>query len=202
MASILGLVAIAFLLTAGCHDQSTVASAPPAENRVSNGLPSNTAAPVALTLTSPGFAADAAIPAKYSCEGQNVSPPLAWSGAPPSTKSFVLIVQDPDAPDPDVPTKVVTHWVVYNLPPSSLAISEGASDLPAGALQAKNEKGDKRYMGPCPPKGRHRYFFKLYALDTMLHELNDVGEKEVEESIQEHVVGTGELIGTYQKGAG
>ena len=202
MRSMTGLVAIALFLSAGCHDQGTVASAPPAENRVSNGLGSNTAAQVTLTLTSPGFAADAAMPAKYSCEGQNLSPPLAWSGAPPSTKSLALIVQDPDAPDPDLPTKVVTHWVVYNLPPSSAAISEGGSDLPAGAEQAKNEKGDNGYMGPCPPKGRHRYFFKLYALDTVLHELSGPGEKEIEQAIQGHVLGTGELVGTYQKGAG
>jgi hypothetical protein len=194
--------ALAASLAVGCHDQGSAAYSPAAENRVSNPAGSTTTAQAKLTLTSPAFVADAAIPAKYSCEGQNESPPLAWSGAPPGTRSLALIVQDPDAPDPAAPTKVVTHWVIYNLPPTAEAIGEGGSNLPAGAEQAKNEKGDDGYMGPCPPKGRHRYFFKLYALDTVLHELSAPTEKDIEQALQGHVVGTGELVGTFQKGAG
>jgi Raf kinase inhibitor-like YbhB/YbcL family protein len=169
---------------------------------VSSGSGNGSTPEAKLTLSSSAFAPNAAMPSKYSCEGQNVSPPLAWSGAPASTKSFTLIVQDPDAPDPAAPTRVVTHWVLYDLPANAAAIAEGASDLPAAAHQAKNEKGDAGYMGPCPPIGRHRYFFKLYALDTVLPELSSPKEKDVEQAIQGHVVGTGELVGTYQKAAG
>jgi Raf kinase inhibitor-like YbhB/YbcL family protein len=198
---ILGLIAIALPLASGCHDSGTSASAPAGANSVSSGSGDGSDAPVKLALSSSAFAADAAMPAKYSCEGQNVSPPLNWSGAPPSTKSFALIVQDPDAPDPAAPTKVVTHWVVYDLPANATAIAEGGADLPPAAHQAKNEQGDTRYMGPCPPVGRHRYFFKLYALNALLPALDSPKEKDVEQAIQGHVVGTGELVGTYQKGA-
>jgi Raf kinase inhibitor-like YbhB/YbcL family protein len=199
--AVIGVVALALPVASGCHDQGAPASMPAGANSVSSG--SGNGAPQAkLVLSSSAFAADAAMPAKYSCEGRSVSPPLAWSGAPPSTKSFALIVQDPDAPDPAAPTKVVTHWVVYDLPASVAAIGEGGADLPAAAHQAKNEKGDASYMGPCPPTGRHRYFFKLYALDTVLPELSSPKEKDVEQAIQGHVLGTGELVGTYQKSAG
>jgi Raf kinase inhibitor-like YbhB/YbcL family protein len=192
----IGIVAFALPFTSGCHDQG--ASAAP--RSVSTG--SGSASQANLTLTSSAFAANASIPSKYSCEGQNVSPPLAWSGAPFGTKSFALIVQDPDAPDPAAPKKVVTHWVVYDLPSIVTTIAEAGADLPPPTRQAKNEKGDERYMGPCPPTGRHRYFFKLYALDVTLPKLAGSKEADVEQAIQGHVLGTGELVGTYQKNAG
>ena len=156
-----------------------------------------------MTLSSIAFGQSEGIPSKYSCEGQNVSPPLAWAGAPVGTKSFALIVQDPDAPDPAAPKHTVTHWVVYDLPAPSSSIAEGGTDLPAAAVhQAKNERGDARFMGPCPPTGRHRYFFTLYALDTTLPELDGPKEADVEHAMQGHVIGRAELIGTYQKTAG
>jgi Raf kinase inhibitor-like YbhB/YbcL family protein len=197
----LGLIVVALPLASACHDQGAAASAPGGANSVSSGSGNGSAPQVKLALSSSAFSADGAMPSKYSCEGQNVSPPLAWSGAPPSTKSFALIVQDPDAPDPAAPTKVVTHWVVYDLPPTTTAIAEGGAGLPSAAHQAKNEKGDPSYMGPCPPKGNHRYFFKLYALDSVLPALDGSKEKDIEQALQGHVVGTGELVGTYQKSA-
>ena len=199
--ALLGFFVIALPFASACHDQGAAASAPGGANSVSSGSGNGSAPQLKLALSSSAFAADGAMPSKYSCEGQSVSPPLAWSGAPPNTKSFTLIVQDPDAPDPAAPTKVVTHWVVYDLPATTTTIAEGGADLPSSAHQAKNEKGDPSYMGPCPPKGNHRYFFKLYALDSVLPALEGSKEKDIEQAIQGHVVGTGELVGTYQKSA-
>jgi Raf kinase inhibitor-like YbhB/YbcL family protein len=189
----LGLLVLPLL--SACHDQSA-ASTPAASSA------SGSTAQAKLALSSGAFAPGSAIPAKYSCEGDNVSPPLTWSGAPPGTCSLALIVQDPDAPDPAAPTKTVTHWVVYDLPAMATGIAEGGADLQVATHQAKNEQGDTKYMGPCPPKGRHRYFFKLYALDVVLPALDNAQEKDVEQALQGHVLGTGELIGTYQKSAG
>jgi Raf kinase inhibitor-like YbhB/YbcL family protein len=158
-------------------------------------------APMTLNLSSSAFAANGSIPTKYTCEGAGVSPPLAWSGSPSSTKSFALIVEDPDAPDPAKPTRVVSHWVAYNIPATTTRLAENASKtgMPAGSAQGSNGQGAQAYMGPCPPIGRHRYFFKLSALDTQLTGLNKPKKADLEKAIQGHVVGTGELIGTYQK---
>lgn len=199
--ALLGFVVLLLPFASACHDPGAAASTPAGASGVSNGSGNGSAAQVKLTLSSSAFTADGALPRKYSCEGQNISPPLAWTGAPPSTKSFALIVQDPDAPDPAAPTRVVTHWVIYDLPATTTTIAEGGADLPSLAHQAKNEKGDPSYMGPCPPKGNHRYFFKLYALDDVLPALEGPKEKDVERAIQGHVVGSGELVGTYQKSA-
>jgi Raf kinase inhibitor-like YbhB/YbcL family protein len=162
--------------------------------------PANTV-PMIFNLASSAFDPNASMPAKYTCEGTNISPPLAWSGAPASAKSYALIVEDPDAPDPAKPTRVVSHWVVYNIPASTTKVAENASKtgMPAGSAQGSNERGTQGFMGPCPPIGRHRYFFKLFALDTELTGLNNPKKADVEKAIQGHVVGTGELIGTYQK---
>ena len=154
-----------------------------------------------LNLSSSAFAANAPIPSKYTCEGANVSPPLAWSGAPTRAKSFALIVEDPDAPDPAKPTRVVTHWVAYNIPGTTSALSENASKkgMPAGSAQGLNEGNKPVYMGPCPPIGSHRYFFKLYALDTVLTGLKNPKKADVQQALQTHVVDSTQLIGTYQK---
>jgi Raf kinase inhibitor-like YbhB/YbcL family protein len=154
-----------------------------------------------LNLSSSAFAANTPIPSKYTCEGANVSPPLAWSGAPATAKSFALIVEDPDAPDPAKPTRVVTHWVAYNIPGSTSALSENASKtgLPAGSAQGLNEGNKPAYMGPCPPIGSHRYFFKLYALDTVLTGLKNPKKADVQQAMQTHVVDSTQFIGTYQK---
>ena len=154
-----------------------------------------------MNLTSSAFAANASMAAKYTCEGDNTSPPLSWSDAPANTKSFALIVEDPDAPDPAKPTRVVSHWVLYNIPAGTTSLAENASKsgLPSGAAQGSNERKTQVYMGPCPPIGRHRYFFKLYALDTTLSGLSNPTKSDLQKAIEGHVLGSAELIGTYQK---
>jgi Raf kinase inhibitor-like YbhB/YbcL family protein len=158
---------------------------------------------VSIKITSTAFQAGGSIPSKYTCEDRDLSPPLAWSGAPPGTKSFALIVDDPDAPDPAKPQRVYVHWVVYNLPAATVALAENASKkgLPKGAVQGKNDWGKAEYGGPCPPIGRHRYFFKLYALDTELTGLSSPTKGDLERVMKGHVLDSGELIGTYQKAA-
>ena len=154
-----------------------------------------------LKITSPAFQPGGSIPSRYTCEGQDVSPPLAWSGAPANTKTFALIVDDPDAPDPAKPQRVYVHWVVYNLPASETALRENASKtvLPKGTVQGKNDWGKAEYGGPCPPIGRHRYFFKLYALDIELTGLSSPTKVDLERAMRGHVLDFGELVGTYQK---
>jgi hypothetical protein len=156
---------------------------------------------MALKVTSSAFQPSGSIPSQYTCEGKDISPPLAWSGAGGNTKSFALIVDDPDAPDPAKPQRVYVHWVVYNLPASASGLPENASKtgLPKGAVQGKNDWGKAEYGGPCPPIGRHRYFFKLYALDTALTGLSAPTKADVERAMKGHVVDSGELVGTYQK---
>lgn len=157
--------------------------------------------PMTFNISSPAFAPNGSIPTKYTCEGEGVSPPLAWSGVPAGTKSLALIVEDPDAPDPAKPTRVVSHWVAYNIPASATGLAENASKsgMPAGSAQGSNERGAPGYMGPCPPIGRHRYFFKLFALDTVLTGLSNPKKADLEKAIQGHTLGTAELIGTYEK---
>jgi Raf kinase inhibitor-like YbhB/YbcL family protein len=158
---------------------------------------------VSLKITSTAFEPGGSIPSKYTCEDRDVSPPLAWSGAPPGTKTFALIVDDPDAPDPAKPQRVYVHWVVCNLPATTTALPENASKkgLPTGAVQGKNDWGKAEYGGPCPPIGRHRYFFKLYALDTEVTGLSSPTKGDLERAMKGHVLDSTELIGTYQKNA-
>jgi len=193
----------ASLLLGACHGEHATTSAPSVAPTTNDGA-SDPASSVErkLELSSSAFAPGAALPKKYSCEGDNVSPPLTWASAPPGTKSFALIVKDPDAPDPAAPQRVVTHWLVYNLPGNVFSLEEGEKALPATARQGQNEHGDARYMGPCPPIGRHRYFFKLYALDSTLPELEKAKVGDLEQAMRGHVLAAGELIGTYQKGGG
>jgi Raf kinase inhibitor-like YbhB/YbcL family protein len=155
---------------------------------------------MALSVTCPGFEHNAGMPSLYTCEGRDVSPPLEWSGTPPGTQTLALIVDDPDAPDPAAPKRVWIHWVVFNLPASSKGLSEGAgqSEPPAGARYGLNDWGRTDYGGPCPPIGRHRYFHKLYALDVEL-DLQTPTKAELLKAMEGHILGTAELIGTYQK---
>lgn len=153
-----------------------------------------------LTLTSPAFSSNGAIPKKYTCEGPDDAPQLDWSGAPDGTKTLALIVDDPDAPDPKAPKMVYVHWVVYNIPAGTTRLPENAHrNLPGGAKHGTNDWKKQTWGGPCPPIGRHRYFFKLYALDTELKGLNNPTKAEVEKAMQGHIVATAELIGTYEK---
>ncbi len=156
---------------------------------------------MALTLTSSAFAPGGKIPSKYTCEGADLSPPLAIADVPDGAKSLVLIVDDPDAPDPKAPKRIWVHWLVYNLPPDSGGLPENASSagLPSGAVTGISDRKEMSYHGPCPPIGRHRYFHKLYALDTVLP-AKALTKAELEAAMAGHVLAQAELIGTYQKG--
>lgn len=151
------------------------------------------------TLSSAAFSQQGAIPTKYTCEGADLSPPLSWTGLPPGTKSLALIVDDPDAPDPAAPEMTWVHWVLYNLPPTAAGLPEGASVLPAGTQQGLNDWRRIGYGGPCPPIGRHRYFYKLYILDTVLPDLGRATKATLEKAMKGHILGQAQLVGTYRK---
>jgi Raf kinase inhibitor-like YbhB/YbcL family protein len=155
-----------------------------------------------LTLTSKAFPNQSSIPAQYTCEGKNMSPPLSWSGVPGDAKSLALIVDDPDAPDPAAPKTIWTHWVLYNLPASDGTLSEGAkaADLPQGPREGTNDWKRIGYGGPCPPIGRHRYYFRLFALDLVLPDLGQPTRTKLLASMEGHVAVSAELMGTYRKG--
>jgi Raf kinase inhibitor-like YbhB/YbcL family protein len=156
---------------------------------------------MALEISSTAFAPGSAIPARHSCEGNDVSPPLRWTGIPAGTKSLVLIVDDPDAPDPRAPKMTWVHWVLANLPATVADLPEGVAPkaLPAGTVEGLNDWQRTGYGGPCPPVGRHRYFHKLYALDTVLAGLHHPTKVQVEAAMRGHVLAHAELVGTYQK---
>lgn len=156
---------------------------------------------MSLTLTSPAFDHEDEIPARYTCEGEDISPPLQWSGVPEGTQSLALIVDDPDAPDPLFPVMTWVHWVLYDIPPTASGLPEGvsASELPAGTLEGLNDWKRTGYGGPCPPRGRHRYFFKLYALDLVLPDLGNPTKKKLETAMKGHILEEAILIGTYQR---
>lgn len=149
-----------------------------------------------MKLASPAYAMGASIPALYTCDGKNISPPLEWQGVPAGTQSFALIVDDPDAPG-----GTWVHWVLYNLPAHSRQLPAAVKheDLPAGTLAGLNSWGKTGYGGPCPPSGRHRYFHKLYALDTVLPKLGAATVTQLEKAIQGHVLASTEFIATYQR---
>jgi hypothetical protein len=152
-----------------------------------------------MRITSTAFGNQSAIPALYTCEGKDISPPLAWSDLPTGTKSLALIVDDPDAPDPAAPQMTWVHWVLYNLPASDGGLPESAKALPAGTKEGVNDWKRIGYGGPCPPIGRHRYFHKLYALDVVLPDLKRPTKAKLEEAMKGHVIGEAQLMGTYQK---
>ena len=154
-----------------------------------------------LSITSSGFTHGGEIPARYTCQGNDIAPPLQWTGVPGDARSLVLIVDDPDAPDPDAPQMTWVHWVLYNIPPEAEGLPEGmtAPDLPSGTGEGLNDWKRTGYGGPCPPIGRHRYFHKLYALDTLLPDLKKPTKSAVESAMKGHIVGQAELVGTYQK---
>ncbi|NIV75385.1 MAG: YbhB/YbcL family Raf kinase inhibitor-like protein [Gammaproteobacteria bacterium] len=153
-----------------------------------------------LTLTSPAFANGGEIPRVHTCEGEDTSPPLQWQGAPPDTRSFALIVDDPDAPDPAAPKMTWVHWVLYNLPAHAATLAAAVAELPNGTGEGLNDWGRPGYGGPCPPIGRHRYFHKLYALDTLLPDLGNPTKAQLEAAMAGHVLGEATLVGTYRKG--
>lgn len=152
-------------------------------------------------LESSVFENGTAIPSAYTCQSDDISPPLRWSHIPPGTKSLALIVDDPDAPDPNAPKMTWVHWLLYNIPPDTNGLAEhmSTSKLPTGTKEGKNDWSKLGYGGPCPPIGSHRYFFKLYALDCVLDDLNSPTKSELETAMQGHILKQAELMGTYEK---
>lgn len=153
--------------------------------------------PAQMEVTSTAFTEGGMIPSKYTCDGKDLSPPLALSGTPKETKSIVLICDDPDAP-----VGAWVHWVLYNLPPDTKALPEDIgprSKLDSGAIHGKNSRPKLGYGGPCPPSGTHRYYFKIYALDTMLSLKPGATKAQVLKAMKGHVVGEGKLMGKYKR---
>lgn len=155
---------------------------------------------MSIVLSSPAFTGGESIPARYTCDGEDVSPPLSWTGIPAGTQSLALIVEDPDAPDPAAPQRNWVHWVIYNIPADSQGLQEGvdARGLPPGTREGANDWHRTGYGGPCPPVGRHRYFFKLYALNKVLPDLHKPDRAKLLKAIEGSIVGKSELIGLYQ----
>ena len=145
-------------------------------------------------IQSAAFINDNSIPSKYTCEGSDISPPLSWKNEPENTKSFVLIIDDPDAPK-----GTWDHLIIFNLPVTTHDLSENISSVPKGALYGKNSWGKSEYNGPCPPVGEHRYYFKLYALDTNLNLSSGASKSQIESAMQNHILAETKLIGRYKK---
>jgi len=156
---------------------------------------------MAMDIRSPAFDHQKEIPTRYTCQGEDLSPPLEWAEIPEGTRSLVLIIDDPDAPDPNAPRMTWVHWVLFNLPPDSRGLKEGVTseDLPVGTGEGLNDWKRTGYGGPCPPIGRHRYFHKLYALDKVLETMDRSTKADVERAMQGHILEKVELIGTFQK---
>ena len=156
---------------------------------------------MSLILESSAFTHGGAIPAIYTCDGGDISPPLVWRELPARTKSLALIVDDPDAPDPRAPKTTWVHWVLYDLPPMVKGLSEGVQSrhLPVGTKEGRNDWKRTGYGGPCPPIGRHRYFFKLYALDVMFPDLTTPTKAVLERVMAGHILSHAELMGTYER---
>jgi len=158
------------------------------------------ARPATFALRSPSFADGAAIPIRHTCEGEDASPALEWSEPPEGTRSLALVVDDPDAPDPKAPRMIWVHWILYDLPAAATGLPEHVGHgLPAGTRQGVNDWKRTGWGGPCPPIGRHRYFFKLYALDALLGDLGAPTKKALEAAMKGHVLAEARLMGTYEK---
>ncbi len=149
---------------------------------------------MALTLKSDGFTHEASIPSKYTCDGGDISPQLQWDGVPDGTQSFVLICDDPDAP-----MGTWDHWLLFNIPADLSQLQEGLGSVPSPTQEGKNSWGRQGYGGPCPPSGVHRYFFKLYAMDTVLELKSGATKAEIENAMKGHVLEQTELMGRYER---
>ncbi|TNF36991.1 MAG: YbhB/YbcL family Raf kinase inhibitor-like protein [Deltaproteobacteria bacterium] len=154
-----------------------------------------------MRITSPSFTHGGAIPRVHTCQGDDTSPELRFEDIPAGTKSLALIVDDPDVPDPANPRRVWVHWVLYDLPPTThlLPAAVPPLQLPPGTQQGKNDWGRTGFGGPCPPIGRHRYFFKLYALDAVLERRGALPKSALLDAMEGHVLASAELVGTYLK---
>jgi hypothetical protein len=156
---------------------------------------------MALSMESPAFTHEGEIPSVHTCEGRDISPALSWTGIPDGTRTLALIVDDPDAPDPAAPKMTWVHWVLYNIPASARELPQGVAPahLPAGTMEGVNDWKRTGYGGPCPPIGRHRYYHKLYALDTLLRDLGNPTKARLEEAMAGHILAEAVLMGTYEK---
>jgi Raf kinase inhibitor-like YbhB/YbcL family protein len=154
-----------------------------------------------MKIESPAFKNGRKIPAKYTDDGDDVSPPLKWSGVPDGARSLVLIVDDPDAPDPKAPKMTWVHWVLFNIPPDASGLPEAVKpgDLPEGTKEGVNDWKRTGFGGPAPPIGRHRYFHKLYALDIVLKLDGHPTKAQLEAAMKGHILAKAELMGTYKK---
>lgn len=189
---LLGLIMIASLLA--CSNRSGSSAGKPTTQNQNQDQSQNAKE---IKLTSTAFKEGEPIPRQYTCNGVNVSPPLEWSGVPKSARTLVIIADDPDAP-----SGTWVHWVLYNLPADNIGMVENlpaTDELRAGGFQGKNDFGKTGYGGPCPPSGTHRYFFKIYALDSELPLKAGATKAEVEKAMEGHVVAQGQLMGTYRK---
>jgi Raf kinase inhibitor-like YbhB/YbcL family protein len=187
---------IASIVVASACGGGKSAEADVKEPSAPGGKPATTT----IKLTSSAFAAGETIPTEHTCEGADTSPPLAWDGVPSGARSVALIVDDPDAPDPAAPKRVWVHWVVAGLPVTGGLAAGAATSLPKGATVGKNDWGKAAWGGPCPPIGRHRYYFKLYALDTVI-DASGLDKAGLVKAMDGHVLARGELMGTYEKRA-
>jgi Raf kinase inhibitor-like YbhB/YbcL family protein len=198
---------IALAVLTGCRSEAP----PPQQGGAAAGPPrtgSTAEEPGAIELTSPAFAQGRPIPKKYTADGDDVSPPLAWSGLPEGTKELALICDDPDAPDPDNPRPDPwVHWVVYSIPATAKGLPETIPreprpQKPAGIVQGRNSwpaAENVGYGGPSPPKGRHRYFFRLYALDSELDAPPGLDKTRLLRAMEGHILAEGRLMGTYAR---
>lgn len=154
-----------------------------------------------LSIHSSAFIDGSDLPAEYTCDGVDISPPLAWSGVPENAKSLALIVDDPDAPDPENPRMTWVHWVLYNIPPTTGGLPKGVSqsELVQTTREGVNDWKRTGYGGPCPPIGRHHYFFKLYALDVVLPNLNQPTKVQLETRMVGHIIDQAQIVGTYER---
>jgi Raf kinase inhibitor-like YbhB/YbcL family protein len=189
VAALLALSLTSLLDACGSERSAEPQAKPPGEKSMS------------LTLTSPIFTPNGEIPTRFTCDGDDISPQLDWSGVPAGAQSLVLIMDDPDAPDPAAPKMTYVHWVLYNLPATSTGLPEAVAPkaLPTGTLQGLNDWKRTGYGGPCPPIGRHRYFHKLYALDTTLPDMGEPTKDQVLKAMEGHVLEQTELVGTFQR---
>jgi Raf kinase inhibitor-like YbhB/YbcL family protein len=179
------------LIVGGCNMKTQNSAS------VDTNAKQTTVASQSLAVTSSAFQDGQPIPQKYSCDGENISPPISWSDAA-NAKSYAMVVEDPDAP-----SGMFVHWVIYNIPASEDGLAENipatSETLPNGTTQGKNGANKTGYTGPCPPNGTHRYFFKVFALDTKLTPSSDMNHDKLLAAIQGHVVSEGQLLGTYHK---
>ncbi|MFQ5922870.1 MAG: YbhB/YbcL family Raf kinase inhibitor-like protein [Anaerolineales bacterium] len=200
LAAVLLLVACATETAAPTPEPTAAITAVPTQGEISATEPTDsqtTEVPMSFELSSEAFGQGATIPVTYSCDGENISPPLAWTDPPDGTQGFAMIFDDPDAP-----AGTWVHWVLFNLPADARSLPEAVAPdpmLPDGTIHGSNSWNSIGYGGPCPPGGEHRYFFKFYALDRVLDLEAGANKEQVLEAMEDHILAQTELMGTYSR---